>query len=46
MNMPVIVPARPVIAEKISLFHVLRMRRWEISNAVRLMVMAMANFTP
>lgn len=46
MNMPVSVPVKPVIAEKISLFHLLSVIRWVISMAVRLSVMAIANFTP
>ncbi len=44
-RMPVIVPVSPVIAAKISLFHVCRISMWVISSAVRLMVMATANFT-
>lgn len=44
--MPVMVPAKPVIAAKTSLFHVPKSARCAISSAVRLKVRAMANFTP
>src|SRR4030067_2092455 len=46
MRMPVIVPAKPVMAAKTSLFHVRSNARCAISSAVRLKVNAMANFTP
>ena len=44
--MPVIVPAKPVIAANTSLFHSPSRARCAISRAVRLKVKAMANFTP
>ena len=44
--MPVIVPAKPVIVAKTSLFHVPKRARCAISSAVRLKVNAIANFTP
>ena len=44
--MPVIVPAKPVIAAKTSLFHVRSNAKCAISSAVRLKVKAMANLTP
>jgi len=44
--MPVIVPAKPVMAAKTSLFHVRSNAKCAISSAVRLKVKAMANFTP
>ena len=44
--MPVIVPAKPVMAAKISLFHVRSNAKCAISRAVRLKVRAMANLTP
>ncbi len=40
------VPAKPVIAAKTSLFHVPKRAKCAISNAVRLKVRAMANLTP
>jgi len=43
--MPVIVPVRAVMAAKISLFHVCRIVMCVISSVVRLMVVAMANFS-
>ena len=46
MRMPVIVPAKPVMAAKTSLFHVRSNARCAISSAVRLKVKAMANLTP
>lgn len=46
MNMPVIVPVKPVMAEKISLFHLPRNAMWAVSSADRQRVMATANFTP
>jgi len=46
MNMPVSVPVRAVIDANISLFHLPRNAMWAISRIVRLMVMAIANFTP
>lgn len=44
--MPVIVPVKPVIAAKTSLFHVRSNAKWAISMAVRLKANAMANLTP
>ena len=44
--MPVIVPAKPVMVAKTSLFHVCSSARCAISMAVRLNVNVMANFTP
>ena len=44
--MPVIVPAKPVMAAKTSLFHVRSNAKCAISMAVRLKVNAMANLTP
>lgn len=41
-----IVPARPVMAAKTSLFHVPRIARFAISIAERQNVNAMANFVP
>jgi len=46
IRMPVIVPAKPVIAAKTSLFHECKSAKCAISNAVKLNVKAMANFTP
>jgi hypothetical protein len=46
MNMPVIVPVRAVMAEKISLFHARSIAKWAISSVVRLSVMVIASFTP
>ena len=46
MRMPVMVPAKPVMAAKTSLFHVPKRAKCAISSAVRLKVKAMANFTP
>ena len=46
MRMPVIVPARPVIVAKTSLFHVCKRAKCAISMAVRLNVNVMANLTP
>ena len=46
MRMPVIVPAKPVMVAKTSLFHVCKSARCAISMAVRLNVNVMANFTP
>ena len=46
IRIPVMVPAKPVIAAKTSLFHVRSNARCAISNAVRLKVSAMANLTP
>ena len=46
MRMPVIVPAKPVMAAKTSLFHVRSNARCAISSAVRLKVNVMANLTP
>jgi len=40
ISMPVIVPVRAVIAEKISLFHLPRIIMWAISSAVKVMVVA------
>lgn len=40
------VPVKPVIAAKISLFHVCNAIMCVISRAVSVMVVAMANFTP
>jgi len=44
--MPVIVPAKPVMAANTSLFHAPSRARWAISSAVRLNVNAIPNFTP
>ena len=44
--MPVMVPAKPVIAAKTSLFHARSNAKCAISSAVRLKVNAMANLTP
>jgi hypothetical protein len=44
--MPVMVPAKPVIAAKTSLFHVRSNAKCAISSAVKLNVKAMANLTP
>jgi len=44
--MPVIVPAKPVMAAKTSLFHVPSNAKCAISKAVKLNAKAMANFTP
>lgn len=46
IRMPVIVPAKPVMAAKTSLFHVRSSAKCAISRAVRLKVSEMANFTP
>lgn len=46
IRMPVIVPAKPVMAAKTSLFHAPKSARCAISMAVRLKVRVMANFTP
>ena len=46
MSMPVIVPVRAVIAEKISLFHLPRNAMWIVSSVERISVMVMVNFTP
>ena len=46
IRMPVMVPVKPVIAAKISLFHVPSNAKCAISNAVKLPASAMANFTP
>ena len=46
MSMPVIVPVRAVIAEKISLFHLPRNAMWVISSVVRISVIVIVNFTP
>jgi hypothetical protein len=40
------VPAKPVIAAKTSLFHVPKRAKCAISSAVKLNVRAMANLTP
>lgn len=40
------VPVMPVMAAKTSLFHLPNSARCAISNAVKLKVSAMANFTP
>ena len=44
--MPVMVPAKPVMVAKTSLFQVPKSARCAISRAVKLKVKAMANFTP
>jgi len=44
--MPVIVPAKPVIAAKTSLFHECKSAKCAISKAVKLKVNTKANFTP
>jgi len=46
IRMPVIVPAKPVIAAKTSLFHVRSNAKCAISMAVKLKAKAMANLTP
>ena len=46
MSIPVIVPAKPVMAAKTSLFHVRSNAKFAISSAVKLKVNAMANLTP
>jgi len=46
ISMPVIVPVRAVVAEKISLFHVCRIVMWAISSVVSVMVVAIVNFIP
>jgi hypothetical protein len=45
MSMPVIVPVKPVIVAKISLFQACSAIMCVISRAVRLMVVAIVNFT-
>jgi len=44
--MPLTVPVKPVIAEKISLFHLPRNAMCAISSVERIMVVAIVNFTP
>jgi hypothetical protein len=44
--MPVIVPAKPVIAANTSLFQVPKRAKCAISSAVKLKVNAIANLTP
>ena len=44
--MPVMVPAKPVMVAKTSLFHVCSSAKCAISMAVRLNVNVMANLTP
>jgi len=46
IKMPVMVPAKPVIVAKTSLFHERKSAKCAISKAVKLKVNAMANFTP
>ena len=46
ISIPVIVPAKPVMAAKTSLFHVCKRAKCAISMAVRLNVNVMANLTP
>lgn len=44
--MPVIVPVRAVMTEKISLVHLPRKIMWVICRAVSVMVVDMVNFIP
>jgi hypothetical protein len=46
IRMPVMVPVKPVIAAKTSLFHVPKRAKCAISKAVKLKVRAIANLTP
>ena len=46
ISVPVIVPVRAVMAEKISLFHVCRIVMWAVCSVVSVRVVAMVIFIP